>query len=61
VHPRILSRAAPCPDHPYFVAVQFHPEYLSRPLKPSPVFVGLMLAASGLLDDYLAGKKIVGF
>ncbi len=33
--------------HPYFVGVQFHPEFKSRPLKPSPPFVGLMLAASG--------------
>lgn len=26
--------------HPYYVAVQFHPEYLSRPLSPSPPFLG---------------------
>ena len=26
--------------HPYFVAVQFHPEFQSRPLRPSPVFEG---------------------
>lgn len=26
--------------HPYFVATQFHPEYKSRPGKPSPVFLG---------------------
>jgi CTP synthase len=26
--------------HPYFVAVQFHPEFQSRPLRPSPVFLG---------------------
>lgn len=32
-------------QHPYYVAVQFHPEYLSRPLKPSPPFVGLILSA----------------
>lgn len=29
-------------DHPYFVGVQFHPEFLSRPTKPSPAFVGLI-------------------
>ncbi|GAU92491.1 hypothetical protein RvY_04567 [Ramazzottius varieornatus] len=40
-------------SHPYFVGVQFHPEYLSRPLKPSPPYVGLLLAASGKLDDFL--------
>ena len=32
-------------DHPYFVGVQFHPEMKTRPLCPSPVFVGLVEAA----------------
>lgn len=31
-------------DHPYFVAVQFHPEFLSRPNKPHPLFKGLVQA-----------------
>jgi len=26
-------------DHPFFVGVQFHPEYISRPLDPHPLFV----------------------
>ena len=25
-------------DHPFFLAVQFHPEFLSRPDKPHPLF-----------------------
>ncbi len=25
-------------DHPWFVAVQFHPEFISRPLRPHPLF-----------------------
>ena len=25
-------------DHPYFVACQFHPEFLSRPNRPHPLF-----------------------
>ena len=29
-------------DHPYFVAVQFHPEFKSRPNRPSPPFLGLI-------------------
>ena len=37
------------PDHPYFVAVQYHPEFKSRPGRPSPPFLGLILAASGQL------------
>lgn len=41
-------------DHPYFVAVQFHPEFKSRPGRPSPAFLGLILGASGQLKKYLA-------
>ena len=32
--------------HPYYVGVQFHPEFKSRPGKPSPPFLGLLQAAS---------------
>lgn len=31
--------------HPFFVASQFHPEFLSRPNKPHPLFVGLINAS----------------
>ena len=31
--------------HPYFVASQFHPEFESRPRKPSPLHLGLVKAA----------------
>ncbi|XP_076294532.1 CTP synthase-like [Lasioglossum baleicum] len=40
--------------HKYYVATQFHPEYLSRPLRPSPPFLGLILASIGKLKSYLA-------
>jgi len=30
------------PDHPYFVACQFHPELKSRPDNPHPLFIGLV-------------------
>jgi len=29
-------------DHPFFLGVQFHPEYSSKPLKPHPIFVKLL-------------------
>jgi len=32
--------------HPYFVASQFHPELRSRPLRPSPIHLGLVRAAA---------------
>ncbi|MEK7452726.1 MAG: CTP synthase [Patescibacteria group bacterium] len=31
--------------HPWFVGVQFHPEFKSRPLRPHPLFDGLIKAA----------------
>mmetsp|Transcript_19208 Transcript_19208/g.24724 ORF Transcript_19208/g.24724 Transcript_19208/m.24724 type:complete len:583 (+) Transcript_19208:124-1872(+) len=44
---------AELPNHKYYVGCQFHPEFQSRPLKPSPPFHGLILAATGKLDNYL--------
>ncbi len=32
-------------DHPWFVAVQFHPEFRSRPLEPHPLFRDFVAAA----------------
>uniref|UniRef100_A0A8C5K4C5 CTP synthase n=1 Tax=Jaculus jaculus TaxID=51337 RepID=A0A8C5K4C5_JACJA len=40
-------------DHPFFVGVQYHPEFLSRPIKPSPPYFGLLLASVGRLPHYL--------
>uniref|UniRef100_A0AAY4BQP5 CTP synthase n=1 Tax=Denticeps clupeoides TaxID=299321 RepID=A0AAY4BQP5_9TELE len=41
------------PDHPYFVGVQYHPEFTSRPIKPSPPYFGLLLASAGILHSFL--------
>lgn len=35
----------PTTVHPYFIAAQFHPELTSRPLRPQPMFMGLVAAA----------------
>jgi len=35
----------PLERHPFFVGVQFHPEFLSRPGRPHPLFWGLVQAA----------------
>ncbi len=40
-------------NHPYFVGTQYHPEYLSRVLYPSPPFIGLIAASAGILDAQL--------
>jgi CTP synthase len=29
-------------DHKFYVGVQFHPEFKSKPLNPSPVFTGFI-------------------
>ncbi|HYI38433.1 MAG TPA: hypothetical protein VEX39_17640, partial [Thermoleophilaceae bacterium] len=42
-----LVEAVELPDHPFFVASQYHPEFKSRPLRPQPLFrdfVGASLA-----------------
>ena len=44
-------------DHPYFVGMQAHPEYCSRPLNPSPGFLGFVAASCGLLDDQLEAQR----
>ncbi|CAN1828609.1 CTP synthase [Linum perenne] len=46
------------PNHPYYVGVQFHPEFKSRPGKPSPLFSGLIAAASGQLDRALQTQRV---
>ncbi|XP_074316727.1 uncharacterized protein LOC141652987 isoform X2 [Silene latifolia] len=47
------------PDHPFFIGAQFHPEFKSRPGKPSPLFIGLIAAAIGQLDAVLESPLIV--
>ena len=46
------------PEHPFYIGVQYHPEYKSRPGRPSPPFMGLILAASGQLEEYLTADAI---
>jgi len=41
------------PSHKFFIGAQFHPEFKSRPGKPSPLFLGLIAAASGQLEPLL--------
>jgi CTP synthase len=38
-------------DHPWFVASQFHPEFLSRPNRPHPLFRGFLVAAAHTLRE----------
>jgi len=40
-----LVEIAELSNHPYMIGSQFHPEFLSRPMRPHPLFVGLLRAA----------------
>lgn len=42
---RKLVEIAEIKDHPFFLGVQFHPEFLSRPLAPHPLFKEFIRAA----------------
>jgi CTP synthase len=42
----LLVEIAELMDHPYMVGSQFHPEFLSRPMRPHPLFVGLLKEAA---------------
>jgi CTP synthase len=47
---------AEIPEHPWFVAVQFHPEFKSRPLAPHPLFAAFVRAS---LDNRRARARPV--
>ncbi len=42
-----LVEAIELPDHPFYVAAQYHPEFKTRPERPSPLFDGFITAALG--------------
>jgi len=42
---RGLVEIVELPEHPFFVGVQFHPEFKSKPLAPHPIFAGFVAAA----------------
>jgi CTP synthase len=42
---QMIELPPPPEGHPYFIAAQFHPELTSRPLRPQPMFMGLIAAA----------------
>ncbi|MBB2204318.1 CTP synthase [Gluconacetobacter takamatsuzukensis] len=41
----ILPEVVEYPDHPWFIGVQYHPELLSKPFDPHPLFSGFVGAA----------------
>ena len=42
---RDLVEIVELPEHPFFIGVQYHPEFKSAPLAPHPIFRGFIEAA----------------
>ena len=47
----------PRSSHPFYVGCQYHPEFKSRPLDPSPPFLGLIMASCGKLESFILEQK----
>ncbi len=43
------------PEHPFYLAVQFHPEFQSKPTAPHPLFTGFV---KGSLEARIKGRKL---
>ncbi len=41
-------------DHPFFIGVQFHPEFKSRPLNPHPIFRDFVYASIKTIKAYVS-------
>lgn len=49
-------------EHPYFAGLQAHPEFCTRPLNPSPAYLGFIAAAAGpaiLAEQIIVQKNYV--
>ena len=44
-HNFLMVEMVELPDHPWFVGVQFHPEFKSRPNRAHPLFRDFVAAA----------------
>ena len=51
-----LVEAVELADHPFYIGVQFHPEFKSRPNQPHPLFLGLVRAALGAAQEREAAE-----
>ena len=49
---------AELPSHPWFIAVQFHPEFQSRPLTPHPLFASFVEASYRHKTGARAGSEV---
>jgi len=51
---------AELPSHPWYIAVQFHPEFQSRPLRPHPLFASFVEAAHHHKTGTLTASVVAG-
>jgi CTP synthase len=49
-----LVEVVEIPDHPWFLATQYHPEFKSRPTRPHPIFASFVEAAGKRLEEQTA-------
>ena len=53
-----LVEIAEIRDHPFMIGTQFHPEFLSRPNRPHPLFVGFLKAAKDEVTNKTTDTEI---
>ncbi|MDA3839997.1 MAG: CTP synthase [Patescibacteria group bacterium] len=52
-----IVEAVEITDHPFFMGTQFHPEYISRPLDPHPLFVEFVKVCASLSEKMKVKSK----
>lgn len=53
-----LVEAIEYKNHPFYIGVQYHPEFKSRPNRPHPLFVGLVKASLENRDGAVTDKEV---
>lgn len=53
-----LVEAIEYKNHPFYIGVQYHPEFKSRPNRPHPLFVGLVKASLENKEGAVTGKEV---
>jgi CTP synthase len=53
-----LAEIVELPDHPFFIAGQFHPELRSRPTRPHPLFREFVGAAAARASDRAVRQRV---
>jgi CTP synthase len=54
-----LVEIAEIRGHPFMVATQFHPEFLSRPNRPHPLFTGFLQAVRQHAEARQAADEMI--